>query len=102
MRISTSTGRSCRNAVKLFCGQIKRTQVTKHVGCTEALHSWQRRRSRGFEANRVRPQQKGTLVTGDSDVKLAAAEVLNGAGVGRSFTGSGFERRPVSNGGIAG
>lgn len=43
MRISTSTGRSCRNAVKLFCGQIKRTQVTKHAGCTEALDSWQRR-----------------------------------------------------------
>lgn len=45
MRISTNTGRSCRNAVKVFCGKIKSAPITEqiiqYVGCTGALYSCQ-------------------------------------------------------------
>lgn len=82
MRISTSTGRSCRNAVKLFCGQIKRTQVTKHVGCTEALNSCQRR-ALGALKQAACVHSKRYFSDRESDAKTSAAEVLNGAGLVR-------------------
>lgn len=80
MRISTSTGRSCRNAVKLFCGQIKRTQVTKHVGCTEALNSCQCCALVALKQAAC-VHSKSYCSHGESEVKTSATEAVNGPGL---------------------